>query len=445
MLDGYYRNRLARDLEYWQSQGWLDKAGAEAILAANKPEQTGSRLPTILGFLGAVLIVFAAMSFVAANWDYIPRIARLILLLGGMAISYACAWLLVRRDYVMAGDAAILIGTGIYGAAIMLVAQIYHIEAHYPDGVLMWSLGAALAALLTFSRGALVVAIAGAGFWTLSEMLSFGWDVHWPFLPLWAALTLLSIVIRWSPAQHLTLMAILAWFVVAMGQIFELLDWSPSEALSLLMASAALLFAACHMVPRAIKPDGLPTLFLTYASSARFYALFSILALAFLTRLAGIEFVERGVGSGGLQWMIINLALIAVTVALAVFAWRQQTLRPVDIAAIIAASIYPLLIAIGIVGGSIDGNGLAVAMADAAFVLLLAVWSIDYGQHKDNRTALNLGLITFGIEILYLYFETFGSLLDTAFFFLTGGVLLIGLGWVLNKLRLRLASRGDAA
>jgi len=42
----------------------------------------------------------------------------------------------------------LLLGVILFGSNIMLIAQIYHIDSHFPNGVLMWSLGALLAAWL---------------------------------------------------------------------------------------------------------------------------------------------------------------------------------------------------------------------------------------------------------------------------------------------------------
>lgn len=443
MLDGLYRKRLEKDLVYWQSQGWVDKENATAILQSTETEDSGSKLPIILGVLGAILIVFSAMTFVAANWEEIPRIVRLLLLLSGMLVSYAMAWLLSRRGYALPADAAVLIGTGVYGAAIMLVAQIYHIEAHFPDGVLMWSLGAFLAALLTMSRGALVVSIAGAYFWSHSEMMDFGWDVHWPFLPFWAALTALSIYMRWSPARHLTLLAILAWFVIAAGQIFDLLNWPAISALSLMIAVTALLFAICHIGFGKSGPLQRQEIWLEYTATARVYAIIGMLGLAFLVRLAGIEelFSDDPVFLFG-TWTISNLLIIAMVIGTAFLAVRSGALRIVDAAAILGACIVPFLIAYGLTTEIIDEKGLTLAMLAAAFVIALAIWAIDYGHSRQSRAATNIGLTIFGFEILYLYFETFGTLLDTALFFLTGGLLLIALGWGLNKFRLTLNKQG---
>ncbi len=442
MLDGYYRNRLEKDLAYWQSQGWIDEKNAAAIWEAKAPNQTVSRLPIILGFLGAILIGFSAMTFVAANWEDIPRIARLVLLLSGMLLAYLTAWHLTRRGYSLAADAAILVGTGIYGAAIMLIAQIYHIEAHFPDGVLLWSLGALLAAALTLSRGALIVAILGSTYWTFTEMMDFGWDIHWPFLPVWALLTSLAIAMRWSPARHLTLISILSWFVLATGQIFALLDWSALAALSFLIAVASMLFALCHVGLKSGNSGDLREVWLEYATTARHYTLFSILGLAFLLRLAGIEdFSHSDANTDNQMWMVANIALLVLTIGLALLAWRQNSLRKIDIVALAIAGVFPFFIAYAFGANLVSVHSLGVAVAAAAFVIGLAIWTIDYGQNRHSRTAVNLGLAAFGFEVLYLYFATFGTLLDTALFFLTGGLLLIGLGWFLNMLRVRLVRR----
>ena len=46
-------------------------------------------------------------------------------------------------------------GIAVYGAGIMLIAQMYHMEGNPPDAVLLWALGALLAAVLLQSNPAL--------------------------------------------------------------------------------------------------------------------------------------------------------------------------------------------------------------------------------------------------------------------------------------------------
>ena len=63
----------------------------------------------------------------------------LVALIGTHGAGY---WL--RRPasrYQTAGEGLHLLGTMLFGAGIWLVAQVYHIEEHYPNAFLVWGLG----------------------------------------------------------------------------------------------------------------------------------------------------------------------------------------------------------------------------------------------------------------------------------------------------------------
>src|SRR4029453_13697956 len=119
-----------------------------------------------LAVLGAVLLGFAAMSFVAANWASMSKLARLALLFSGMWASYGLAAALFVRRLDGFAHAAVLLGIAVYGAAIMLIAQMYHMEGNPPDAVLMWALGALLATVLVRSNPALAATFVLLVVWT---------------------------------------------------------------------------------------------------------------------------------------------------------------------------------------------------------------------------------------------------------------------------------------
>src|SRR5262245_34618593 len=99
----WYRSRVERDLVRWQSAGWVTDTGASAIradLAAHKPALGAAGA---LAILGAVLFGFAVMSFVAANWSAMSKVARLLLLLAALWACYGgAAWLFARQLPVFA-------------------------------------------------------------------------------------------------------------------------------------------------------------------------------------------------------------------------------------------------------------------------------------------------------------------------------------------------------
>src|SRR5690554_5785218 len=94
-----YRARLEQDLARWREQGWIDEAGLRGIRADLAQRGSGIDLSTSLAVLGAVLIGFAAMSFVAANWQDMPRIARLGLLIAALWGCYGLAGGLLARGH----------------------------------------------------------------------------------------------------------------------------------------------------------------------------------------------------------------------------------------------------------------------------------------------------------------------------------------------------------
>ena len=67
----------------------------------------------------------------------------------------------------------------LFGAGIWLVAQIYHIDEHYPNGILIWSLGAlALAwSLPSLAQGFLAVLL--VSLWAGVEIFDFRWTADW--------------------------------------------------------------------------------------------------------------------------------------------------------------------------------------------------------------------------------------------------------------------------
>ncbi len=94
-----YRSRVERDLPRWREAGWVTDAGADGIRRELAQSGRGIGLSTALATLGAVLIGFAAMSFVAANWQDMPRLARLMLILLALWSSYGLAGVLASRDH----------------------------------------------------------------------------------------------------------------------------------------------------------------------------------------------------------------------------------------------------------------------------------------------------------------------------------------------------------
>jgi uncharacterized membrane protein len=96
---------------------------------------------------------------------------------------YAAGFELFRRQLNAFAQAAVLSGIAIFGASIMLIAQMYHMDGNPPDAVLTWALGALMTTVLVRSPAALAAAFALAVVWTSYER-TLADAAHREFLPL---------------------------------------------------------------------------------------------------------------------------------------------------------------------------------------------------------------------------------------------------------------------
>ena len=204
--------RLSAEVTQWQADGLISEEQAGAILARyglategglpgepaatnsiGSADSTGdlaeqgsvvSRAISIIGVMGALLVGLGIIIYVAANWDVIPVWARVTMLVGLTAAINAAGWLLLARfEYPRIGVAMLVVGALAYGAAIHLIAQIYHVPVNHPNLTTAWFLGALPVGYIARSR--LMV-----GFSLALLVLSMGFRTQW-WLEYYGADTLL--------------------------------------------------------------------------------------------------------------------------------------------------------------------------------------------------------------------------------------------------------------
>jgi uncharacterized membrane protein len=187
MFERAYRQRLEAALTRWQAEGVITPSIGDAIRNSLAPLDSGINIAVVVAILGGLLIAAAFLVFVAANWTEIARPLRFAILLAGIAGAYGVGGIFARAGRPILADLGASVGAIIFGAAIALVGQMYHLGGDFAAGMLLWALGALAAAALTGSRGALAVALVAGSLWsdapTFDEtdipLLSFG--LFWCF------------------------------------------------------------------------------------------------------------------------------------------------------------------------------------------------------------------------------------------------------------------------
>ncbi len=153
-----YREQLARDLERWIANGWVPAESRDLILA-DVPAEAEGRTALWLGMIGATLAGLAIMAGIADNWAVIPRVAKLVLLLGLMWAALGGAiWAGTRRPNTVNG--LTLLAALIFAASIGLLGQSLNIPGDPDNALIVAALGAGLLALAAESVAAGIVYLA---------------------------------------------------------------------------------------------------------------------------------------------------------------------------------------------------------------------------------------------------------------------------------------------
>ncbi len=236
MFERTYRQRLDADLGRWEAEGIVAPAAVAAIRAALPPLAPGINSAVVVAIVGGLLIAAAFLAFVAAHWIEIARLLRLAILFAGILVAHGLGGWFARTGQPVLADLCAAVGSIIFGAAIALVGQMYHVSGDFAGGMLLWAIGALAAAALTGSRGALAVALAAASIWSWMRIFEVR-DPHFSFVVVWLIAAGLALAWKSRVAAHLVAVAAIGWWIAEAVQF--------SAAPSFLLAyGAALLFGA---------------------------------------------------------------------------------------------------------------------------------------------------------------------------------------------------------
>ncbi|MDP2215047.1 DUF2157 domain-containing protein [Phenylobacterium sp.] len=232
-----YKARLSADLERWIDQGLVAAESRQPILDS-VTEARRIDAGVALAIMGAILAGLAAIAFVAANWDAIPRLARFALILAVFAATAAAAAWGAARGRPLVRDILLGVAALIYAGAIGLTGQIFDLAGDPQAALRGAGLAAILLALAGRSNAAAIAAVAliGLGDFAGPDGL-FDLKLRWLALAAPAA-ALLAVAWRSRSLAHL------AGPAMVVGWLFATSDVAQAGYLALAGAFAAAALAA---------------------------------------------------------------------------------------------------------------------------------------------------------------------------------------------------------
>ncbi|MCX8281673.1 DUF2157 domain-containing protein [Phyllobacterium sp. 0TCS1.6C] len=356
---------INRHISRWESKGIIDSDTAARLRSDVETSRSGFGLGGILAVLGAVLLGAAILSLIAANWEVMPRLVRLVLIVAVIWAGYLGGAWRVSRGERMLGEAFYLIAAITFGAGIALVGQMYHLAGEPAEAVLLWVAGVMIAALLLRSEILASGSVVLTGlflFLALDDGGRFGYSWLLPIL------LLLCAGLAWytgaRAARHLiAILAIVYVFVLRIDLDEAAIFW-----------------------PAALVGGGL---FLVDA-----------LRHPLLERWSGWS---KAVGAYGFSTLLLVLIFLQ-------FDEFEGTVRGEVMAGF-------LILACSVAGLSLSGY--------------------------RNPAVRWIAYSVFSFEVIYLAFKTIGTMIGTAGFFLSAGVLVLLLAVFVMRMERRLKQRAQ--
>jgi hypothetical protein len=420
---------LLDELSLWRRDAIVTEQQAQRIAnlyegAGEMAERGRSRAVFVLMAASATLVGLAALLLIGYNWDQLSRLTKLAIVLGVIALTHAAGFYLrYRRNAPALSENVFFLGCLFYGAGIWLVAQVFHINAHYPNGVWWWVLGVLPFALCLETRLLHALLVGLLGLWAGMEVLNFGhlggWLFgRWDFLPNGAySLPLLALpgmvwAYRKQSVQTLSLyVPLLAWWTVL--QVFA---WQLGSNPFYFVGSVGALLLVVAESHAAGSRFSIPY---------RYYG--SLLVGGVLVPLSFYELNQHLVG----EWASrvgppTLLAVLGLAVVLAVHRTvpRGQAI-PLGLALLMA--VLPLLTA-GCRGSSCaDAAALLPTILVNVAMVAGAFWLMQVGLQEDRGRPFGAGVLYFLLWAVLRYvdlFGDFGGMLGAALmFFMCGGAL----------------------
>jgi uncharacterized membrane protein len=388
------RKWLVREGPSWVQEGIVSSEQYERILAKYPSDR---RSIGLLPIFGGLFLGLGILSFVAANWQGLPELFRILLLVAAMVGSYLGGVRLLNRGNPNIGIAVVGIGLFFFGGSIILIGQMFHMIAFSAMSILIWAIAGTILTYLfksrylgvlslllttiaqiyslqgfnTFSIPAFVLLLAGLGVYVFQRqdrVLTFLWS---SFVVIQSLMLVTSY--QWN----------FGWFFIALLLLYTLGDWWED----------VLQRWAIQIAPLA--------------------AAFIVSVTQVLINIRS-EWREQFVPDP--RWFVpVMVLLLAVS-------WYVKRLRN-DQSSMPALMLFLPYFYV---------PDVAVSIVYLAVLFVFSLYVLLRGYAKQSREQTNIGTALFLITTMVAYFKLTWSFMDKSLFFIIGGLLLLLLSWLLN-------------
>lgn len=381
----------------WVQEKTINQNQAKKMLADvshYKKESRSNKFIVAISTIGAILLGIGAILFIASNWQELPNIVKVLILIGSTAVAYYFGYYfkIQKQNLPMVGSSLLFLGALLFGATVILVTQIYHINANNHILVLIWLVG--ILPLVYALRSTPIAGLASLLFF-LWIGLFFAKNNNW-------------------------------WFFGFLGRF----------SIILFISGSIMLFAV----------GGLHYLSDKFNLIARTYRLTGIKVLMVCLFLLTFEWFSK-VSSGYLSdWYnkvqdqivmgVVLFSIIAIIITIINWFFNKSE----------SLSTYEGPLSIGIIALSLiffyypSTTSIYVLIFNLLFAALTILF-IYLGYNREDIRLVNLGMFWLTVFLVAKYFDWFWDLMERSIFFLVGGLILVLGSIALEKKRRQIKAK----
>jgi len=430
------RKWLESQIADWQARSLVTPEQSQAILQQYESAQAASsRLSQLmfmsLSVLAAVMCSAGLLLLIGFNWEAIPRAVKVILIFVTVIMTFLASVIAYHRKRLIAGEVLALLGTLFYGCAIWLLAQVFHIESHYPDGVLWWMIGALAVAWMVQSTVIGVVAIVLSYIWSMMEIGGF-YHLNYLYFIFSAAMLALAYVrvSKWLLAMWILSTSL--WMITAGVNI-----WRPGES-----TAAILALFACACYATGCWSGWNKTFTGIWQSLGLGLLLIPLLVLGF-SWMHHLR-IDDSATAFQSSWIFISLFVIWIALSIARLGIGGIKLHW-PLLLITTACFYALLVTYSsglqiFTERSFQSHQDLMVLLFSGLTILLSIWLMTRGVRNDRGLSFFTGIIYMLTFVLARWINLFGDMLSSALLFLICGVVVFAAAWFWRKRKVILNS-----
>lgn len=379
-------------------EGIVDGSARDAIISLSQARERKKgllSLSSVLGGLGGFAVMLGVILVISSNWQQISdwmKISGFLLLLVG---AHASALFMRSRgsDKHKTMDSLHFLGAGLFLAGIGLIAQIYQLSSDSGMAYGLWFVAILPLALLLRSASITLMSL-------VAFMLFIYINGHYE-----------ASIFRFPTPDSFTA-ALVFNMALAIGLVSFAIFARDKEH---------------SMMRHLLIPGGFILFFVLYITGfyneAYQWSGSTVTGGSYVYPAVAILFGLGGIGYGFMnmqkeryfQFLVVLSGVLGLSVIMLFLSMEKMSYTA----------------------------GVAIALISWVLWFWLSFLCISYGSFQQQKGLVNIGVAGIGLGVMTRFFDLIGSMLGTGTVFILGGVVLLTLGWALEKWRRSIIARWE--